>query len=493
MAHDVFISHSSADKKVADAVCHRLEARDIRCWIAPRNVTGGRSYPEQISRAIAACRVMVLVFSAGANKSADVQKEVHIAFESNKKRLGVIVPFRVEDVPPSEALQYHISDLHWIDALTPPLEERLDELTATVAKLLADVSPEYQERRAARPRFDNDAAAKPEAAADMPAASASKTAPPRHARWLVVGPACAGVLIAIAALVAWRMDLFGLPAEITNGADMRLVLIRPGHFLMGSSQSVDRAGRPDEQQHRVDITRAFYMGACEVTRGQFRRFVEETAYTTQAEADGKGGWGFDQASNKLDGPDPKYNWHNPGFSQTDEDPVVNVSWNDAKAFCRWLGRKEDKAYRLPTEAEWEYACRAGTRTLFSNGDDGEALVEIANVADATFKGQFPDWTTTQRGDGYAFTAPVGRFKPNAFGLFDMHGNVAEWCQDGYDPDYYQASPTKDPPGSIQPGVFRVIRGGAFINSPTKCRSAARDKLEPGLRLCYVGFRVVREP
>ena len=117
--------------------------------------------------------------------------------------------------------------------------------------------------------------------------------------------------------------------------------------------------------------------------------------------------------------------------------MVNVSWNDAVAFCKWLSKKEGKTYRLPTEAEWEYACRAGTTTRYYSGDDPETLAKVGNVADAAFKAKFPDWEyTIKANDGYVFTAPVGKFKPNAFGLYDMHGNAWQWCADWYGEEYY---------------------------------------------------------
>ena len=118
--------------------------------------------------------------------------------------------------------------------------------------------------------------------------------------------------------------------------------------------------------------------------------------------------------------------------------MVNVSWNDAAAFAEWLGKNEGKTYRLPTEAEWEYACRAGTTTRYSCGDDPEGLAEVGNVADATAREKHPDRKDTIAArDGFAYTAPIGRYRPNAFGLHDMHGNVWEWCWDAYDKDHYK--------------------------------------------------------
>ena len=169
----------------------------------------------------------------------------------------------------------------------------------------------------------------------------------------------------------------------------------------------------EQPQHRVRISRPFYMGAHEVTRGEFAQFVRATGYQTDAKRDGKGGCGFDAATGEFK-QDPIYDWQNTGFPQTDRDPVVNVSWNDAAAFCEWLTRREKAVYRLPTEAEWEYACRAGTTTLFYSGDDPESLAAVANVADGTLKQKFSSWTTIAGRDGFAFTAPVGSFHPNGF-------------------------------------------------------------------------------
>src|SRR5262249_36544261 len=158
------------------------------------------------------------------------------------------------------------------------------------------------------------------------------------------------------------------------------------------------------------------------TRGQFREFVKETGHQTEAEKDGQGGFGFNKQTRQFEGRKREYTWRDAGFEQTDEHPVVNVSWNDARAFCAWLSKKEGKVYRLPTEAEWEYACRAGSSTRYCNGDDADNLVAVANLADAAARKAFPEWTYAVRGnDRYVFTAPAGSYPPNRFGLQDMHG------------------------------------------------------------------------
>ncbi|MGA2258349.1 MAG: formylglycine-generating enzyme family protein [Thermoguttaceae bacterium] len=297
--------------------------------------------------------------------------------------------------------------------------------------------------------------------------------------------------------------------QITNSIGMKLTLVPSGEFMMGSKESAEETAaffnkiygedllraeffENEHPQHRVRITRPFYLGTYHVTRGQFRQFVANTGYKTETEeGEQPGAWGWNPDRKKFDW-NEKYSWRNAGFEQTDEHPVVGVSWNDAMAFCKWLSRKEGKTYRLPTEAEWEYACRAGTTTRYYNGDDPETLAKIANVADGTFKGKFPDrkYYPIKASDGYVFTSPVGSFEPNAFGLYDMHGNVWQWCADWYDEKYYSKSPGDDPIGPDS-GDGRVDRGGSWFDRSCNTGSAGRDRFTPGSRSGNVGFRVAR--
>ncbi len=263
------------------------------------------------------------------------------------------------------------------------------------------------------------------------------------------------------------------PKEIVNAIGMKLKRIPAGEFLMGSPDSDKDAGGNEKPQHRVRITQPYYLGIHQVTRGQFGRFIEATRYQTEAEQDGKGGWGWDHSSSKLV-QDPKFTWRSSGFNQTDDHPVVNVSWNDSLAFCDWLGKQEGQKYKLPTEAEWEYACRAGTTTRYSLGDSQDLLDQYAWYS-ANSNGQ---------------THPVGEKKPNAWGFHDMHGNVWEWCWDGYDADYYKQSPADDPRGPLR-AAGRVIRGGGWGIDPRYARSAFRDWDTPEFRFIGLGFRVAR--
>lgn len=280
--------------------------------------------------------------------------------------------------------------------------------------------------------------------------------------------------------------------KFKNSVGMTFTYIPAGEFLMGSpSDEKDR--REDEHQHQVRLTRPFYLGVMEVTRGQFRQFVEATGYKTEAERDGKGGIGWNAGKNNWE-KNSEYTWTNPGFAQTDEHPVVIMSWNDAQAFCQWLSQKENKIYRLPTEAEWEYTCRAGTTSRFITGDDEEDLAKVGNVADATFRAKTSCTWGIKADDGYTFTAPVGQYMPNAWGLYDMHGNVGEWCQDGYDKEYYQKeSGTVIDPINEQKSTGHVTRGGTWLLFAYFCRSADRNGGESDSPNFTYGFRVACNP
>lgn len=232
------------------------------------------------------------------------------------------------------------------------------------------------------------------------------------------------------------------------------------------------------------MTKAFYLGIHLVTRSQFAQFVRETGYKTEAE---KHGGGYLYTGSKWV-KDPKCNWRRTGFEQDDLHPVVVVSWNDAQHYLAWLEKKDGRPYRLPTEAEWEYACRAGTTTRFFTGDDPNSLAGYANVADSTAKKEFNWADTFDFEDGYVFTSPVGAFKPNPWGLFDMTGNVREWCQDYFDEKAYQRNKCTDP--VVNKGTNRVLRGGSWYYSPRYCRSACRYHYAADDGYYNFGFRLV---
>ena len=262
--------------------------------------------------------------------------------------------------------------------------------------------------------------------------------------------------------------------ETRTFGGIEMVWVPPGSFTMGSkltpSEIVRKYGgeakyfEDERPQHEVTLTKGFWMGKYEVTNAQYRRY--------KSSHDSK-----DYKGHDLNG---------------DQQPVVYVSWDDAKAFCQWLSRESGETFRLPTEAEWEYACRAGTTTVRYWGDDDKSMGQYANVVDRTAKSEWSDWRTVDTTDGYKVTARVGQFKSNQFGLYDMIGNVYEWCNDWHD-DYSSSSAT-NPEGPAS-GSSRLLRGGSWYGSGYGCRSAARNYGRPGsARNAYgLGFRVSRTP
>ncbi|MDP6359613.1 MAG: SUMF1/EgtB/PvdO family nonheme iron enzyme, partial [Planctomycetota bacterium] len=281
------------------------------------------------------------------------------------------------------------------------------------------------------------------------------------------------------------------PLEIVHKkTGMHFAFVPPGTFRMGSPKDEKNRGTA-EIQHKVAVSWPYYLGKYEVTVGEFSHFVKQTGYKTEAERGGAspafvgGEW-----SEKEDA-----NWKHPYFKQTRSHPVVLLSWNDAQELIRWLNKTlaSDAAvkrpvFKMPTEAEWEYACRAGTATSFYWGEGEGRAGQYANTGDKTLGQKFPDRSKVEYGtdDGVVFTAPVGRYKPNAWGLYDISGNVLEWCSDWYG-DYSSGKAT-DPTGPAA-GTHRVRRGGGWAWGPKSCRSAQRTKLQPAQRRPYLGCRL----
>ena len=290
-------------------------------------------------------------------------------------------------------------------------------------------------------------------------------------------------------------------SEVTNSVGMRFVLIKPANFQMGAQAG--EPARDDEDLHSVRLTKPFYIGSTEVTVGEMRKFVEansslvdgrRVAFRTNAERGGQtfeGGkpGGFQLTNSDTDKWVPTANWKTPGWQQTDKYPATFLSWEDANAFVLWLSKKESKHYRLPTEAEWEYACRAGTSTAYWWGNEPDKTGKVANVADRSFKKHYPSIIDTMdMDDGYVFTAPVASHRPNGFGLYDMIGNDWEWVADFYDP---HLKDDVDPRGPAT-GSERVARGGGWGTTADRCRCAARFHDPPDTRYAGTGFRVVLE-
>jgi formylglycine-generating enzyme len=290
--------------------------------------------------------------------------------------------------------------------------------------------------------------------------------------------------------------------DLGGGVGLELIYIEGGSFNMGQTEKekqwlISEYGQEDydrlyndEMPRKLKRVDGFWMGKHPVTVAQFRQFVNATGHRTTAErlGSGQGMYVNDCAWKDIDG----VTWRNPGFPQRDDHPVVLVSWDDAVAFCSWISDRTGRRMTLPTEAQWEYACRAGTSTVFfwsNSPDDGEGYLNAADKSGNPCGEGYRYTHSFNFDDGFIYTSPVGHFKPNAWGLYDMLGNVWEWCNDWYGSDYYRTSPERNPSGPAS-GSFRVYRGGSWFLHPGSCRPAYRGWFTPGFRFTFLGFRLV---
>jgi formylglycine-generating enzyme required for sulfatase activity len=266
--------------------------------------------------------------------------------------------------------------------------------------------------------------------------------------------------------------------DLGGGVKLDLACIPAGRFVMG-----DAAGQPDEQpQSAVAIEKSFWMGRCEVTNEQFARF--DASHDSRFEH--RTSWQFSEEylGWRLNHP---------------KQPVVRVSWDEAMAFCRWLSEKTGAKFTLPTEAQWEYAARAGTAAPLSYGDLDADFSTFANMADVSIRNlAYEGWRPlppdlvprdARFDDRSLVTADVGTYQPNPWGLFDMHGNAAEWTRTLYRPYPYDNGDGRNDPAA---DGSKVVRGGSWYDRPARCRSAFRLAYRPYEKVFNVGFRVICE-
>ncbi len=298
------------------------------------------------------------------------------------------------------------------------------------------------------------------------------------------------------------VGLMGLPAlQGANAAERRspqpdllerdcpacpqMVVVPAGAFLMGSPETEPGRGRDEGPQRRITIAKPFALSRHEITRGQYRVFLDATGRAV------RGGCLSDVARKGEWAPHPTANLWNPGFAQSDDHPAVCVGWDDAQAYVAWLSRETGRNYRLPTEAEWEYAARAGTTGIYPWGAVPDLGCRDANLADQTVGEEYPDWKTAACRDGAVRTAPVGSYRANAFGLYDMIGNVGEWVADCATSSH----DTLPADGGANLGgdcARRVVRSSSFGSQPPHDRVANRLRYLVDHVDDSIGIRVVRE-
>jgi len=272
---------------------------------------------------------------------------------------------------------------------------------------------------------------------------------------------------------AW-VEVFLTPLPTFKGEWGQYVYIKPGSFRMGSPSSEVRR-KDDEPPHAVTLTQGYFIQDREVTVAQWERFVSASGYKSEAETAG-GAYAMEDYMWRQS---REYSWKNPGFAQDENHPVTGITYNDALAFVAWLNGQGQVTYRLPSEAEWEFAARAGETTAFSTG-------ACLGSADANVDAN-ASWGGCPSGSASSGTVAVGAYKPNAWGLYDMHGNVAEWCLDWY--GRYPRASAKNPVGPTS-GTMRVVRGGGWATYAYNARSAYREATDPARASSELGMRLV---
>ena len=271
-----------------------------------------------------------------------------------------------------------------------------------------------------------------------------------------------------------------------------MVVVPAGRFLMGSPENEKGRDQDEGPQHEVTLAAPFAISRYHVTRDQYARFVAATGYRAPGREGGNAC--YDATERRVPWESRQgLGWRFVGFDQTGDHPAVCISWDDARAFAAWLALKTGHAYRLLTEAEWEYAVRAGSRSAYSFGDFFERVCSYANIADATYKKIYgskrTDGNFAKCDDGFAYTAPVGSFLPNGFGLFDMQGNVSTWVEDCLGD--YKNAPKDGSARQEKDCKSHVHRGGSWIGPPETLRAAHRGFAGRYMRIGYIGFRLAR--
>ena len=449
---DIFISYAREDRPRAEAIAKALEEHGWSVWW-DRDIRAGKNIASVIEEEIGKARCVVVLWSATSVRRDWVNDE---AREGNER--GILVPVLIENVrPPLGFRSMHAADLTgWErDAGAPAFRRLCSDIEALIG------APAKAAGAAMPPAAGLVSAPVPEKAKPLQPQDRFVTewmrapAPVFGRRWvlavvLLAALACAGYLASRPpASNKIASPPLTLPSDAQTIPKETYVRIEPGQFQMGAAPLDTEADGDEKPRHPVRITKGFWLGATPVTIADYKRFVGERPQFKMPDA-------------------PTFN---PNWSKTDH-PIVRVTWDEAKAYCEWAGG------RLPTEAEWEYAARGGKDGL--KYPWGNAITpENANYSGSKWNG----------------TSPVGSYPPNAWGLYDMAGNVLEWVADWYGEHYYGTLPLDKPvddPRGPQSGTMRVLRGGSFNVVSRYLRAAYRYSYAPGVWFYSIGFRCVRE-
>lgn len=433
----IFLAHAKEDKDAVTQLYHRLKESGYRPWLDKEDLLPGQNWRAEIPKAIKNSQVFIACLSQrSVVKQGYVQREFKMALNeyANKPPGSIyLIPVRLDDcaIPELRQEEYGVNlrDIQWVDLFE---SNGFGRLVKALQHGFPDSHP-----------------------------SASPISPAQATAPFKVSPKA----MTAAQTLESRTSPPSFTAQLGGGATLEMVKIPGGRFWMGSPQNELERFDNEGPQHKVAVP-SFYMGKYPVTQRQWLAVsllddVERSLKPT------------------------------PSHSKGDNRPVEQVSWLEAVEFCQRLSRYTGQEYRLPSEAEWEYACRAGTTTPFHFGetittDFANYCGEDREIGGKKYSGPYG---AGPKGEYRAQTTDVGCFPPNRFGLHDMHGNVLEWCQD-YWHENYQRAPIDGSAWTKEGNVDRrILRGGAWINYPWYCRSAIRDIASPEWRINYVGFRV----
>jgi len=419
MTQQVFISYSNEnqnDRQVADRIYDTLKAREIPCWVAHRDIAAGQNWPDEISKAISNSRIMIVVLSGKTQESRYVRREVTQAADENI----TIIPFCIERVSLSGGLKLLLSDCQWINAHLMRQDKALDRLVENLGSYLG-IEPGKTFKKEEK-QLDVDIQIKAPKPIEKKETAPDFISDLKSKGWDV------------------KRNENDCWEAFYEDYDVTMIHIPPGKFLMGAN-----AGNENEKPlHQVDLD-GYWIGKFEVTFAQYDRYCRETG----KEKPGDRGWGRENR------------------------PVINVSWDDAAAYCQWLSQEIGITFQMPTEAQWEKAARGSRGFKYPWGND------------------FDKNKCNSIESGLEKTMPVGSYPSgkSPYGCMDMAGNVYEWCADWYNKAYYKKSPAKNPQGPAG-GSDRVLRGGGWFSGTLGCRAAYRYVYCPANRYADVGFRLL---
>lgn len=478
---------------MADAICAGLENRGIRCWIAPRDVQPGEEWTKAIVNAIDNCKIFLLVLSDNSNKSSQAIKEVDCAEKHEK----TIIPFRIEDIQPTGSMEYYLGSLHWLDALTRPMEQNIEKLADYTSHIL-----HYPEKTIVQ---ELEVEEKPKIAeVQKPSEPDDEVKKPQQKRkWVWIGPVAFCVLAAIVGFVLskGRLTSSAIPQETMDVAtsssrtqtgiaatptitstpmnsskiptvgpctstDNNSAELKEGSTRVSEKDCMTMVYIPARVFNMRDPNftpqwvslDAYWMDQTEVTNSMFSTFVNETGYYTDAERHSRNEfWG----------------WPHTSVMEKGNFAVVEVTWFDAAAYCEWAGK------RLPTDAEWQNALMGPNSYIFPWGNQGDNLT-LANV-------------NKRNGElDYGAEESVGSY-PNdvsGYGVMDMGGNVSEWVSDWYQEASFSSEVQENPQGPIS-GREKCCRGASFLNDGNFPSYVRDQKYTPDTYQSDVGFRCVQ--